>query len=331
MQKSELREQGYAEQEKYPKSSVITAIWVFSALGMIAFIFVFVFLIDIWKMSESDFSVFMSDMSIWCNDVFRQWKFAVYLLFWALILPVLFFLTKLDLRAQKIPDPSKSPKRLKKYMLRSLLALLVFAALFYFLTLFTEMPDPYNPGMSGEAAPGLFELILLLLSLIAPFAIIAPIAILIYLILWEFLYLAAKLVMTVFVCHDKKSGIKLKILKGTAMPVCSCAEALSLWHILVAYLAPFVFMYSLLIGLCASTDSVDKLVYYTIVAVFMSFFMSYDLTLVIYSIYLKLRHNMDYISIDHHIYDVTLFKKTFVKTGAAKRRAIAGKRTRQKF
>jgi hypothetical protein len=49
------------------------------------------------------------------------------------------------------------------------------------------------------------------------------------------------------------------------------------------------------------------------VAVFMSFFLAYDLTLVLYAAYLKIRHKMDYISIDHHIYEVTLFKKSYVK------------------
>ena len=328
MLKSDLRERGYVEQERYQKSSVITAIWVVSALAMIAFVFVFAFLVDIWKMAGSDFAVLVNDVAGWVEEVFQQWKFALYMLLWALILLTLFFVTKLDLRKQKLTESSKSAKRPTKYILRAILVLLTLVASFYFLTLLSEMADPYNPDRFGATAAGLFEYVLYALSLFVPGELGAALAVFIYLILCVFLYLAMKLITTIFMCHDKKSGIKLKILNGTAMPVCACSEALSLKHILVSYLIPFVFMYSLLVGSCASTDNIGKLVLYTIVLVFMSIFMSYDLTLVIYSIYLKLRYKPDYISIDHHIYDVTLYRKSYVTGPAAKRRAIKKKRSK---
>ncbi|MCL2813507.1 MAG: hypothetical protein FWD23_02785 [Oscillospiraceae bacterium] len=324
MLKSDLREAGYAEQEKYPKKSVITSIWVFSTFAMIVLAFVFVFLANAWKMAEGAFAVFVDEVTVWLNQssIFQQLRFVAYLLLWALILLTLFFVTKLE----KQTGPQKAQRRPAKYILRAVLALLTLAASFYFLTLLSEMADPYNYDMYGVSAAGLFEYIAFVLSLFAPSDFIEPIAIFIYLILLEFMYLAVKLAVTRFVCHDKESGIQLKVPQGTAIPTCACGEALSLRHILTAYLVPFVFIYSLLIASCAGTDSINKLVCYTVMAVFMSFFLAYDLTLVLYSVYLKLRYKPDYISINHHIYDVTLYKKSYVTRLTPKKRSIDRKK-----
>jgi hypothetical protein len=123
-----------------------------------------------------------------------------------------------------------------------------------------------------------------------------------------------KLVATLFVCHDKKDGIQLKILKGTSMPVCSSREALSIGQVAAAYLMPIIFVYSFLLGLCAGAVDGDTVTNCTVVALFMSFFMSYDLMLLLYSAYAKIRYKMNYISIDHHVYEVTLFKKSYVNS-----------------
>ena len=326
MQKSELREAGYAEQEKYQKSPIITAIWVVSTLAMIAFVFVFVVFAGEWKNSGSDFVDFMDDAAIWLNTIFREWTFAVYLILWALILLTLFFVTRLDLRKQKRSESPEAPKRLKRYILYSVLALLALAVLFYSLALLANISGSVSSGRSSGI--NFFDIASFLLNLLAlPLLFLGPACTVVYLIVWEFLYLAVKLVTTIFVCHDKNKGIKLKILKGTAMPVCACAEAVSLRHILVSYLVPFVFMYSFLLLLCATSDG-DLFYYFTITALFMSFFMAYDLTLVLYSAYLKIRYRPDYISINHHIYEVTLFKKSYVTNPAAARRIIAGKQTK---
>ena len=318
MQKSELREAGYAEQEKYQKKSVITAIWVVSALAMIAFVFVFMVLVTIWKRSGGEFTDFMDDVANVFSQIFRQWKAAVYLLLWALMLLTLFFITRRELREQRLSAlDAPKPKRMSTYMLRSALVLLALAAAFYFLALLAEIPEQRMRGGSGGGDVDLFELVSAALSLLGPLSIF------VYLVVWELLYLAVKLVATRLVCLDKKNGIKLKILKGTSMPVCSCDEALSLRHVLVAHLTPLVFMYSMLLLLCATADGDTQLAYHTITAMFMSFFMSYDLTLVLYSAYLKIRHKPDYISINHHIYEVTLFKKSYVTNPAAKRRSVA--------
>jgi len=296
MVKSELREAGYAEDTKYQKGMVITPIWVVTTLSMIALVFVFTFQADIWKYSGNDFFDFLDDLAFMLNQIFRQWKFAVYLILWVLILTTLFFMTKRELREQKLAAPGVAPKRRGKYILRLVLALLLLVAFFYLLVLVSEVPPNkfLNAPTPGIAAGAL--------------------GVILYLVCWEFLYIAAKLVTTLFVCHDKKSGIKLKILQGTAMPVCSSQEAITTWHIVVSYLMPFVFMYSVLLGLCASAQDSGQLFQYIAAAIFMSFFLAYDLTLVLYVVYMKIRYKMDYISIDRHIYEVTLFKKSYVKT-----------------
>jgi hypothetical protein len=301
MLKNDLREMGCSEQEKYQKSSIITGIWVFSALAMIAFVFISIFSVTGWKNSGGDFADFMDEIAFTLRQVFGSWTFLVYLLLWALMLLTLFFLTRSDSNGQK------PPKRLVKYILRAVFAVLALAALFYSFTLLAEMPES---GMRSGSGSGGFDFFDIVMSLLA---FIGPLSILVYLIFWELLYLAVKLITTIFVCRNKDEGIKLEILKGTAMPVCSCREAFSFRHILATYLFPFIFMYSFLLLLCASADDTTQLFYHTITAIFMSFFLSYDLTLVLYSVYMKIRYKMDYISIDHHIYEVTLFKKSYVK------------------
>ena len=294
MVKSELREAGYAEETKHQKSTVITLIWVFSALAMIVSVFVFTIVSGMLKNSGNDFVDFLDDLALMLLRVFQEWNFAVYLLIWVFIFLTLYFVTRGDLREQK--QLAKAP-RFGKYMLRIALVLLFLAAFCYLLIAISEMPGsiPEQDSESGGWEAGGFDFFFLV-------------------VFWEYLYLATKFITTLFVCQNKKNGTKIKILKGNAMPVCSSQEAFSLWHILVSYLIPFVFMYSLLLGLCASANDGAFLVNHTIAAVFMSIFLAYDLTLVLYAVYMKIRHRMDYISIDHHFYEVTLFTKSYVKT-----------------
>ena len=50
-----------------------------------------------------------------------------------------------------------------------------------------------------------------------------------------------------------------------------------------------------------------------IILAFMWFFMAFDLTAVLYVLYFKFKEKIDYIAIDHHIFDVTLFRGSYVK------------------
>lgn len=309
MLKKDLRESGYTEEEIQQKNSVITAIWVITAFFMMSFVFGFTILINKWKKVGGDLADFMDDLAFMFHQIFQRWWFLVYILLWALIFLTLFFITKRNLRDQNAYAPPKVPKRHAKYILRMVLALLIIAATFYFLTMISEVPENAPRSGSTSSIKG-FDLIGVILGV---FASIGPLSIFVYTVFWELLYLVLKCAVTKFVCHKKSKDTHLTILKDTSMPVCSCKEAFSLRHVLFAYLLPFAFMYSTLLLLCATADDVAALGNYMITAIFMSFFMSYDLTLVFYSIYLKMRHKMDYISINRHIYEVTLFKKSFIK------------------
>ena len=300
MTKKDLCEAGFAGETKYQKRRVITIIWVISTLVMIAFVFIFTILINVWKSSGNAFFDLLDDMAISVNQIFGQWKFAIYLFLWALIFLTLFFITKNNLREQTSASP-KTSKKLGRYISHLALALLILVAFLYLLMMVSEIADSgsRSGGSDVDSGTPAFDF----------FAFFGEFVIIVLLVLLEIMYLAAKLVATIFVCHDKKNGIKLKILKDTAMPVCSCQEAVSFWHIVVSYLIPLVFIYSVLLWMCGTQNS-ENVVYAFLLSIFMSFFMAYDLTLVVYAIYLKMRHRMDYISIDHHIYEVTLFKKS---------------------
>jgi hypothetical protein len=296
MIKSDLREAGYAEDTKHQKSLPITAIWVFSALAMIVLVFVFAVLSGMWKSSGNDFVDFLDDMAFLLSRVLRNWVYAVYLILWALIFLTLYFMTKRDLQRQKPDLPPKISKRQNKYILPAVLAVLMLAALLYILIFISVVPVGDSNRVLGSDG----------------FEAVGGLDFFYYVILYEFIYLAAKFVATRFVCHNKKGSIKFRLLKGNAMPVCSNQEAVSLWHIIVSYLFPYVFVYSVLFGLCgsASAQSAAFLIHQTIAAIFMSIFLSFDLTLVLYAVYMKIRYKMDYISIDRHIYEVTLFKRS---------------------
>jgi hypothetical protein len=135
--------------------------------------------------------------------------------------------------------------------------------------------------------------------------------VLIYLIFGVFLYLFMKFVMTILFCSDKFYSIRLKMLEGKGLPVCSCKEALKFWQMSLIYLVPVILMYTLMFLLCAYSKANAV---YMLILFFLSFFMAFDLTVVVYMFFWKIKDRMDYISVDSHVYQMTLFKKTYIKT-----------------
>ena len=126
------------------------------------------------------------------------------------------------------------------------------------------------------------------------------------------LYMALKLFFTLLFCHSTaKSSIHLKILEGTAMPVCFCREAFTVGQTLLMYCVPAVMMYSLIFYLCVLSGAGAV---YIVILFFMGFYLAYDLTAVLYVLFYKIKDKMDYISIDHHVYYLTLYKKTYIKS-----------------
>ena len=126
------------------------------------------------------------------------------------------------------------------------------------------------------------------------------------------LYMLLKFFVTLLFCHSTAaSSIHLKILEGTAMPVCFCREAFTTWQTLLIYGAPIVLMYALIFFLCVISGAGAV---YMIILFFMGFYLAYDLTAVLYVLFYKIKDRMEYISIDHHVYYLTLYKKTYIKT-----------------
>jgi hypothetical protein len=133
--------------------------------------------------------------------------------------------------------------------------------------------------------------------------------IVIYLLLYLAVYFGLKAIMTLLVCKDKKRSIMLKILthKGIQiLPVCHCKEALKVWQTVLIYLVPAAFMYSSLFAL--SVASKGSILYLPMLAL-LSFFIAFDLTLVLYVLFFKIKNGADYISVDLHVYQMTAFSK----------------------
>jgi len=147
--------------------------------------------------------------------------------------------------------------------------------------------------------------------LFGTFGIFAPV---IYLLLVLFLYFALKVVLTILVCKEKRKSISLKMLKIksiTSMPICFCKEALKVWQIVLSYLAPIVLMYSGLFFLSVVGNKINWI--YVPMLVLLSFVMAFDLTLVLYVLFYKIKYGMDYISVDNHVYLMTLFSNSHIE------------------
>jgi len=125
-----------------------------------------------------------------------------------------------------------------------------------------------------------------------------------------FLYFILKYILTALFCSDKKQNIEMTVLKEIQMPVCRCREALKIWQAMMIYLLPAVVVYFSLCGiiLLGNFDA-----HYIVLTLFMSFFISFDLALVLYIIYVKLKYNPDYIAVNQHIYNVTLYTQTYIR------------------
>jgi len=146
-------------------------------------------------------------------------------------------------------------------------------------------------------------------------------------VLFYFLYVGIKLLMTISVCNDKINNIKLKILEMKGMPVCHCGEALTVGQTVWVYCGPVVFMYSLLLILSLATFNLDiqTMLFVQTMMWFMCFFFAFDLTVILYTWFFKIKYKIDYIAVDFHIYQVTLYNSTYVKFGGKTNKKTGGK------
>ncbi|MCL2772260.1 MAG: hypothetical protein FWD71_02825 [Oscillospiraceae bacterium] len=134
------------------------------------------------------------------------------------------------------------------------------------------------------------------------------------------IYLILKFIMTLLFCYSSPaSSIKLKILEGTAMPVCFCREAFKIWQTVLMYCVPVAVMYTTMFIFCVISGANAA---YIIIIFFMSFYMAYDLTLVLYVLFYKIKDGIDYVSIDHHVYYMTFFTKSYIRVNKKAKRLL---------
>lgn len=117
-----------------------------------------------------------------------------------------------------------------------------------------------------------------------------------------FIYFFAKIKVISLFCSNKQN-VNMKILE-IGLPVCACREALKTWQNVTAYVIPAISMY---ITICLLSFLPQLGGIYLILVVIMSFFISFDLTLSIYMYYISAKFKPDYISVNKHIYNMTLY------------------------
>ena len=148
-----------------------------------------------------------------------------------------------------------------------------------------------------------------------------------------FVWLGLKFAFTFLFCSDRLNSVKLKILEGHGMPVCYCREALKPWQTIVIYAAPAVIIYlvMLLVGLIMVPFPFQEIeTGFITMLFFMTFFLAWDLTLAIYVLAIKIKDKIEYIAIDRHIYEITLYKSTYIRLGkrASKKRVEIARQKR---
>ena len=135
-------------------------------------------------------------------------------------------------------------------------------------------------------------------------------------------YFGIRFVLTLLFCHDRYNSVRLTILDDNHLPICQCREALKVWQTVVIYIVPVVVVYVLMLRMTGFWFPLEKIEYinfgFLTMLFFMTFFLAFDLTLVIYVLFIKIKDKVDYIAIDHHVYKMTLYKETYVRRGGKK-------------
>ena len=311
MVKHVLRKQGYSVTEYYPKRWKVTLIWVVLALAMIAAVLFSSAAIrnaGLEYSAPDEFSAkqifdFFDNIALSVNTFFKadEATSVIYLLAWLGIFAIACY------TARNIADGNSERKKWKTIASRAALAVLILAAVFFFMA---EISYYYNHEAKPPAFGFLGQLYMVFYMF---FAILTGgiggiVGIVIYLIFIMFAYLALKLIITIFACDKKYGSIKLKFIPNNLMPVCHCKEAFKTLPAFLINFVPAVFMYSVLQIMAIRSGEL-------ILVVFLTFFISFDLTAAVYILFSKLRRKPEFISLDNHIYDVTVFKEPYIKFG----------------
>jgi len=134
-------------------------------------------------------------------------------------------------------------------------------------------------------------------------------------------YFFTKAILTYSFCSgDKKVYLKLT---SFGMPVWACREAFRAKQIILMYLPPVVSIYPVLLIL--SIMSGGEL-YLFVLIIIMSFFMAYDVVLILYILFFKIKYKTEYIAIDNHVYNLTFYYED-----RGENKNIAGPDSRKKY
>jgi hypothetical protein len=284
MLKYDLHEQGYSEMGKYQNHTAMAVIWIILTTVLIFSTF-FTFAAIGELNSDNDFIYLLEDIG-W---MLQPFTFTIYLAVWIGIFVTIGFI----ISSQRRKNKSQTG------ILCGILAILSIIAFLFFIMLIVGMQLPEGESSFWDSLSSLG-------SSLGPWFSVS--FLILYLVAYEFLYLAVKFTMTILFCRDKKYSIKMKIHYG--MPICHCKEAFSVWETIAIYFIPIVFMYMYMFIRCVQSQIGPFILMYFF---FMIFFMSYDLTAVVYALLFKIKDKVDYMSLDYHIYDVTIYRKSYVK------------------
>jgi len=121
-----------------------------------------------------------------------------------------------------------------------------------------------------------------------------------------FIYFGLKIRMTSLFCHNKKHNMTVRVNDEDGFPVLACKEALKTWQIILIHSIPAVLAYFIL-SIIIMLVAFD--VFCVILLFIGAFVVAYDLSLVICVLCMKARYKPEYIALNHHLYDMTLYTK----------------------
>ena len=283
MLKSILREQGYTEETKYPKENRIAWIWVLSTVSIITGVFTSVLLI---KKHADDNKVLDFFFAINQNVKFHLPASVIYVGVWIFALAVLAFIIR-----------NKPGGKAKKVILWTMLMILILLMIFFFIL--SAAIAVFDTKYENPPFCGFFDVILGMLDSFVPL-----LGTVILMLVLELIYCAVKLCVSRMFTSNKESMVTIKILKGKGIPVCYNSEAFRVSQIAAMYILPIIFIYSVLYILMMTAAGI----YYILICIFMTIFLTFDSTAVIYALFCKAKYKIDYIAFDHHLYESNVFR-----------------------
>ena len=129
------------------------------------------------------------------------------------------------------------------------------------------------------------------------------------------IYLILKEILTSLFCAERNRNIEMKLHSATDMPINAQREAFKTWQLVIIHSVPFVCVYPLLLITTVISGANINLF---IVDSVMAFLISFDLTLAVYIMFVKTRHSPNYIALNSHIYNFTLYSRKYEYTESEK-------------